>query len=214
MGRIYSESKKMQCSLLNIFIFMVILMWAQSAMSLDLYGGFVEVNSSRESFGGYVLGAKGSFSLITQKVDLGLRVEYVNKGFRGDFNFFNMSTGEYIYQGIGEATIQYLQPSIEIRSAVFQSVFHPVLYLGAGASLWLNDDFVPLDPDTGGSSLHTQSATWVGYVGATLYANRFLLDVRYTRGLTGGDLFLEKEALQLGVGVSFDIGGNTGGEVR
>ena len=215
MSRFNSGLQKTQIVLLAVVMFLLPSWWPQDAMSLDLYGGLVEVNSSLESFGGYVLGAETSFSFISEKVKLGLRAEYVNKGLRGNYTFFYRPTGAPVYQGVGEATIQYLQPSIEIRGTLFQSEVSSVVYFGIGSSQWLTDNFIPLDPDTSPiTGLAKQPPAWIGYVGVTLYAKSVLLDVRYSHGHEDDIFFFQEETIQLGVGVSLNVGGNGNREAR
>jgi len=82
---------------------------------------------------GFLLGVGGAVDIWSEILQLGLNIEYIEKCRTGYFSFFDMSTGVQGYQGAGEQTIGYIQPSVVLRSILWKGLIRPVGYFGFGA---------------------------------------------------------------------------------
>jgi hypothetical protein len=188
--------------------------------AVEVYGGYIEVNSEFGGKGGLLVGAATEVPTGLSNGSLVLRGEYVRKGFQGDWAFRNMANGEWLYVGPGEATVQYFQPSIEFRLKLFQNKITPWVYAGAGMALWCSSKFEPQPPYQGTPPGLKSTSESVCYVGLCAKAKLLLLDIRYTTGLQeflGDDEtygLLAKDALQVSIGAHFPIGGNGTNNVR
>lgn len=170
----------------------------------DFYVGGCSSRPGPQERIGLLAGASQYFEVYSPRLEVGIFAEFVQKGRKGAFTFFNNSTGEVTFQGKGNYGINYFQPGLVIRAPLFKLDVRPVPYFGVGKGLVISEEFES-EPqgervDLGTINSHSDSL-W--FSGLALYYNSFLFDVRYSKSFDKYSVY--GETLSLAVGWSFDI---------